>query len=139
MHIQRRVVCQRVEHIHRLDLTGGEWRNIRQPARRFDVLPLIDRREQFIAPVEDRDEEVRFLSGVHFSAPVSFDGLEQYFARSGRRRRISLKIVTELTRLEQPARFRRAQAEQRDYVTGVRVKGLPFACLVDARVRIDAR
>src|SRR4030095_1093009 len=83
MHIQSRVVCQRVEHIHRLDLTGGEWRNIRRTARRFDVLPLIDRREQSIVPAEDRDEEVRFLSGVHFSAPVSFDRLEQYFCQVG--------------------------------------------------------
>src|SRR5262249_61539709 len=79
LYIQRRVVGQRVEHIQRLDLSGGESRNIRRPARRFDVLPLIDRREQSLMPVEDRDGGVWVLSGVHFSSPGRFDRLRQYF------------------------------------------------------------
>ena len=66
--MQRRVIGQRVEQIQRLNLLRGQGWHIRKAARRFDVLALLNGREQVSVPIENRDAKVGQLSGRDFAA-----------------------------------------------------------------------
>ena len=76
--MQRRVIGQRVEQIQRLNLLRGQGWHIRKAARRFDVLALLNGREQVSVPIENRDAKVGQLSGRDFAARATTDN--QFYA-----------------------------------------------------------
>src|SRR5262249_59457505 len=73
VHVESWIVGVRIETIKRLDLPGRERGNVWKASRAFDVLPLIDDRQQIGVPVEDGDAKIRFRALRNLPAPVGFD------------------------------------------------------------------
>src|SRR6266404_1880387 len=79
LHVQMKigVIRQGIKKIKRLDLYRGQPGDVCKPTRRFNVLPLINRRQESLVPGENRNLEVRLLSIHRFTAPVRLDRVKQ--------------------------------------------------------------
>src|SRR6266478_5549143 len=75
--VQEWVVRQFVEQIKCLNLKRAERRDPGETSGRLDVLPLVNRREQALMPVKDRNGEIGFAAFGNFTTPVCFNGIEQ--------------------------------------------------------------
>src|SRR6516164_3893910 len=135
--IVRRVVRKRVEQIERLDLPFGQPRRVGRALRGRDVVPVaVDDRELAGMPVKHRGFVVAFPARRHFAATIEAKRLKQ----DGRQIGTATKhLVVEENRAHDAAQatgLGRLQAQQRDNVGGVRVKGLLVRRLIDARIGI---
>src|SRR4030095_6798487 len=84
--MKRRIVGKSVEQIECADIRWREARRIGETLRRIDVLALVDGRERIRVPVENRDREVRFLTGRYFTTPIGREWREQPHAGVGAER-----------------------------------------------------
>src|SRR5216684_2925170 len=75
--VQRRVVRQFVEQIKCLDLKRTERCDPRKAAGRLDVLSLVDRRDQSLVAVEDRNGEIGFTAFGNLTTSVRLNRIEQ--------------------------------------------------------------
>ena len=107
--VQFWIVRQFVEQIQCLDLKRVKRRDPGKASGGLDVLPLVDRREQALVPVEDRNGEIGFAAFGNFATSIRFNWIEQ---DSGEVRPAAAHLIEDRRgryQVRQAARFRGPQ------------------------------